>query len=246
MTDKVLSGKTALITGSGRNIGRAIAVQLAGMGCNVVVNGSRDREACEATAQAAASLGAETLVAMGDVSKVETVAAIAEAALGRFGTVDILVNNAAIRPHKPFLEMADDDWQKVIDLDLTSAFYSARAFLPGMVERGWGRVINITGMKAIRGYSEGAPISAAKHGLWGLAKALSTEFAGRGITANAVSPGPTRVEGRSGDDPKQLAGIPAGFMAEPEDIAAVVCFLASPAGRFVTGQMINANGGGTT
>ncbi len=246
MTDKVLSGKTALITGSGRNIGRAIAVQLAEMGCDVVVNGSRDREACEATAQAAAALGAETLVAMGDVSKVETVAAIAEAALGRFGTVDILVNNAAIRPHKPFLEMADDDWQKVIDLDLTSAFYSARAFLPGMVERGWGRVINITGMKAIRGYSEGAPISAAKHGLWGLAKALSTEFAGRGITANAVSPGPTRVEGRSGDDPKQLAGIPAGFMAEPEDIAAVVCFLASPAGRFVTGQMINANGGGTT
>ncbi len=246
MTSKVLTGKTALITGSGRNIGRAIAVELARMGCNIVVNGSRDRAACEETAGAAAALGVETLVAMGDVSKSQSVTAVAGEALGRFGAVDILVNNAAIRPHKPFLEMADEDWQKVIDLDLTSAFYSARAFIPGMVERGWGRVVNITGMKAIRGYAEGAPISAAKHGLWGLAKALSTEFAGRGVTANAVSPGPTRVEGRSGDDPKQLAGIPAGFMAEPEDIAAVVCFLASPAGRFVTGQMINANGGGTT
>jgi 3-oxoacyl-[acyl-carrier protein] reductase len=246
MTSNVLSGKTALITGSGRNIGRAIAVELARMGCNVVVNGSTDRKACEATAKAAAALGVEALVAMGDVSKGEAVTAIAAEALGRFGAVDILVNNAAIRPHKPFLEMTDQDWQSVIDLDLTSAFYSARAFLPGMVERGWGRVINITGMNAIRGYAEGAPISAAKHGLWGLAKALSTEFAGRGITANAVSPGPTRAEGASGDDPKKLAGIPAGFMAEPEDIAAVVCFLASPAGRFVTGQMINANGGGAT
>ncbi len=246
MTEHDLSGKTALITGSGRNIGRAIAVGLARRGCNVVVNGSKDEKACEATAAAAAALGAETLVAMGDVSRAEAVKAITEAALNRFGTIDILVNNAAIRPHKPFLEMTGADWQSVIDLDLTSAFYTARAFLPGMVERGWGRVVNITGMKAIRGYAEGAPISAAKHGLWGLAKALSTEFAGRGVTANAVSPGPTRVEGRSGDDPKQLAGIPAGFMAEPEDIAAVVCFLASPAGRFVTGQMINANGGGTT
>ena len=246
MTERQLSGKTALITGSGRNIGRAIAVGLARMGCNVVVNGSRDRQACEATAEAAAALGVETLVAMGDVGKAASVTTIAEAALGRFGAVDILVNNAAVRPHKPFLEMTDEDWQKVIDLDLTASFYTARAFLPGMLDRGWGRVINLTGMKAIRGYGEGAPISAAKHGLWGLAKALSTEFAGRGITANAVSPGPTRVEGRSGDDPKQLAGIPAGFMAEPEDIAAVVCFLASPAGRFVTGQMINANGGGAT
>jgi 3-oxoacyl-[acyl-carrier protein] reductase len=246
MTSKDLSGKTALITGSGRNIGRAVALELARRGCNLVVNGSSDQQACEAVAEAARNEGVEALVAMGDVSKAATVAAIAEQALGRFGAVDILVNNAAIRPHKPFLEMSDEDWQKVIDLDLTSAFYTCRAFLPGMVERGWGRVVNITGMKAIKGYAEGAPISAAKHGLWGMAKALSTEFASRGITVNAVSPGPTRVDGRSGDDPKQLAGIPAAFMAEPADIAAVICFLASPAGRFVTGQMIAANGGGAT
>ncbi|MEQ8356856.1 MAG: SDR family oxidoreductase [Kiloniellaceae bacterium] len=246
MTRNVLTGKTAIVTGSGRNIGRAIAVELARLGSNVVVSGSSDRAGCEATAEAAAALGVESLVAMGDVSKSATVAAIAEAALGRFGAVDIVVNNAAIRPHKPFLEMSDEDWQKVIDLDLTSAFFTCRAFLPAMVERNWGRVVNITGMKAIRGYSEGAPISAAKHGLWGMTKALSQEFAARGITANAVSPGPIKVDGRDGADPKQLAGIPAGFMGDPEDIAALVCFLASPGGRFVNGQMISANGGGTT
>ncbi len=246
MTRNLLSGKTALVTGSGRNIGRAIAVELARLGCNVVVNGSSDRAACETTAEAAAALGVEALVTMGDVGRSETVKAIAGQALERFGTVDIVVNNAAIRPHKPFLEMDDADWQRVIDLDLTSAFYTCRAFLPGMVDRGWGRVINITGMNAIRGYNEGAPISAAKHGLWGLIKALSREFAARGITANAVSPGPIKVAGRDADNPKLLAGIPAGFMGEPEDIAGMVCFLASPAGRFVTGQMIAVNGGGTT
>ena len=246
MTEKVLAGKTAIVTGSGRNIGRAVAVGLARRGCNVVVNGSSNRENCEATAAAVSAEGVEALVCMGDVSKSATVSAIAEEALARFGTVDIVINNAAIRPHKPFVEMSDEDWHSVMDVGLTSAFYTCRAFIPGMVERGWGRVVNMTGMKAIRGYNEGAPISAAKNGLWGLTKALSTEFAGRGITANAVSPGQTKVEGRDGTDPKQLATIPVGFMAEPEDIAAVVCFLASPEGRFVTGQMVGANGGAAT
>jgi 3-oxoacyl-[acyl-carrier protein] reductase len=246
MTEKVLAGKTAIVTGSGRNIGRAVAVELARRGCNVVVNGSSNRENCEATAAAVSAEGVEALVCMGDVSKSATVSAIAEEALGRFGTVDIVINNAAIRPHKPFVEMSDEDWHGVMDVGLTSAFYTCRAFIPGMVERGWGRVVNMTGMKAIRGYNEGAPISAAKNGLWGLTKALSTEFAGRGITVNAVSPGQTKVEGRDGTDPKQLAAIPVGFMAEPKDIAAVVCFLASPEGRFVTGQMIGANGGAAT
>lgn len=246
MTQEALAGRTALVTGSGRNIGRAVVLELARMGCNVVVNGSSNRQACEETTEAAAALGVDTLVAMGDVGDPAAIAEIAEQAIGRFGAVEILVNNAAIRPHKPFLDMSDDDWLKVIGLDLNAAFYSCRAFLPGMVERGWGRIVNMTGMKAIQGYREGAPISAAKHGLWGLTKALSSEFASRGITVNAVSPGPTRVEDRSGDDPKLLAGIPAGFVAETQDIAAVVGFLASPAGRFVTGQMISANGGGST
>ncbi len=246
MTDRPLTGKTALVTGSGQNIGRAIAVRLAQLGCNVVVNGSTDAGACEETAARVTALGAQALVAMGNVGRAEEVAAIADAARARFGAVDILVNNAARRPHKPFLEMTDADWDGVVDVALTGAFRTARAFLPDMVDRKWGRIINFAGMKAIKGYYEGAPISAAKHGVWGLTKALSTEFAPHGITANVISPGQIRKETAAGDDPKRTASIPAGFMGQPEDIAAVAGFLASPEARFVTGQMIAVNGGEAT
>ncbi len=246
MTHHTLTGKTAFVSGSGRNIGRAIAVHLAQLGCNVVVNGSNDAAAARETADRVEQAGGKALVAMGDVSKSAEVAKIADMALGTFGVVDIVVNNAARRPHKPFLEMSDDDWHSVVDAALTSAFYSSRAFLPGMVDQGWGRIVNFAGMKAIKGYFEGAPISAAKHGVWGLTKALSMEFAPKGITANAVSPGQIRSETETEDDPKRAARIPVGFMGAPDDIAAMVGFLASPSARFITGQMIAVNGGETT
>lgn len=241
-----LSGKTAFVSGSSRNIGRAIALELAGRGANVVVNGVSDRAACESVAAAVEDSGAGSLICMGDVSKPETVRAIAEEALARFGTVDILVNNAAVRPHLPFLDMKTDDWQSVIDLDLTASFHTCQAFMPGMVARGWGRVINLTGMKAIRGYVEGAAISAAKHGLWGLTKAISQELAGKGITANAVSPGPIAGEDTPASKLASAANIPVGHLGAPTDIAAIVGFLASEEGRFINGQMIASNGGAAT
>lgn len=244
--DLTLTGKTAFVSGSGQNIGRAIAVHLAQLGCNVVVNGATDARAAQDTAAQVEAAGSQALVAMGDVSRSETVAEIAEAALQRFGTVDILVNNAARRPHKPFLQMTDEDWHGVVNTALTAAFYTSRAFLPGMVDQGWGRIINFAGMKAIKGYFEGAPISAAKHGVWGLTKALSTEFASKGITANVISPGQIRKDAATEDDPARAARIPAGFMGRSEDIAAMAGFLAGPSARFVTGQMIAVNGGETT
>ncbi|MCT4685029.1 MAG: SDR family oxidoreductase [Roseicyclus sp.] len=246
MTDRPLSGKTALVTGSGRNIGRAIALRLAQLGCNVVVNGSSDAQACADTAARVTAEGAQALVAMGNVGLAEDVARIAEEARARFGAVDILVNNAARRPHKPFLEMTEDDWHGTVDIALTGTFRTCRAFLPDMVDRKWGRIINFAGMKAIKGYYEGAPISAAKHGVWGLTKALSTEFAGHGITANVISPGQIRKDTATADDPARAATIPAGVMGQPDDIAAVAGFLASPEARFVTGQMIAVNGGEAT
>lgn len=246
MTDKVLTGKTAFVSGSGQNIGRAIALRLAELGCTVVVNGSSNAQACEETAARIRATGAEALVAMGDMARPEDVARISAAALDRFGAIDILVNNAARRPHKPFLEMTEDDWHGVVDVALTGAYRTARAFLPGMVDRKWGRIINFAGMKAMRGYFEGAPISAAKHGVWGLTKALSTEFAPHGITANVISPGQIRDETATADDPKRTATIPAGFMGRPDDIASVAAFLATPEARFVTGQMIAVNGGEQT
>ena len=244
--DRTLTGKTAFVSGSGQNIGRGVAVRLAQLGANVVVNGSSNAQACEDTATAVRAHGVEAMVAMGDMSNAQDVERITKAALAQFGTIDILVNNAARRPHKPFLEMSDDDWNGVVDVALTGSFRTARAFLPGMVEQGWGRIINFAGMKAIKGYFEGAPISAAKHGVWGLTKALSTEFASKGITANAISPGQIAKDGGDTQDPKRVGSIPAGFMGTSEDIAAAVGYLASPEARFVTGQMIAVNGGETT
>lgn len=246
MTNRPLNGKTAFISGSGQNIGRAIAVRLAGLGCNVIVNGAQNEAACRETADLARAAGGEHLVVMGDVGRRDDVERIAETALDAFGTVDILVNNAARRPHKRFLEMSEEDWHGVVDTALTAVFRTSQAFLPGMIENGWGRIINFAGMKAIRGYFEGAPISAAKHGVWGLTKALSTELASKGITANVVSPGQIRKDGALQDDPNRASSIPVGFMGQSDDIASLVCFLASPDARFITGQMIAVNGGEET
>ena len=243
-------GKTALITGAGRNIGRAIALELAQRGCNVIVNGSSDRAACEAVAAEAAERGVETLVAMGDVGSSADVRRIADAALERFGRIDIVVNNAAIRPAKPFLEMSDDDWHRVLDIDLNAAFYTCRACLPGMVESGWGRIINLTGMNAIHGYAGRAPVSVAKHGVWGLTKALAKEFGPKGITVNAISPGPIRSEHADASMTRhiesQVGRIPLGHLGEPEHIASLCGYLVSDGGGFVTGQMIACNGGAET
>lgn len=246
MTLHSLAGRTAFVSGSGRNIGRAIAIRLAQAGANVVVNGSSDEAACQETAERIRDTGQDALVAIGDMSRAEDVKAITDAALVRFGRVDILVNNAARRPHKPFLELTDDDWNAVLDVALTGSFRTTRAFLPGMVEAGWGRIINFAGMKAMRGYFEGAPISAAKHGVYGLTKAVSREFASQGITANVVSPGQIRKDSETEDDPKRTASIPAGVMGRSSDLAATVAFLASPEAGFITGQMIAVNGGEET
>lgn len=245
-----IRGKTAFVTGAGRNIGRAIALELAERGCNVAVNGRANRAACEETAELVRKKGGEALVAMGDVGDGAVVRQIAEAALGRFGRIDIVVNNAAIRPQKPFLELTDEDWRRVLDVDLNSAFYACRAFLPGMAAAGWGRIVNVTGMNAIHGYSGRAPVSVAKHGLWGLTKALAKEFGPKGVTVNAVSPGPIRTRH---DDPaterhiaSMLPQVPLGRLGEPEDIAALCGFLCSAEGGFVNGQMIASNGGAQT
>lgn len=240
----------ALISGAGRNIGRAIALELARRGCNVVVNTRADRAAAEAVAEELRALGVEALVAVADVGRADQVERMAEEALKHFGTVDIVVNNAAIRPSTPFLELSDMQWHEVLAVDLHAAFYTAKAFLPGMVAQRWGRIINLTGMNAIHGYAGRAPVSAAKHGLWGLTKALAKEFGPSGITANAISPGPIRSHH---PDPamtrhieSQLAKIPLGRLGEPQDIAAVCGLLASEEGGFISGQMIAVNGAAQT
>jgi len=244
------SQRTALVTGSGKNIGRAIVLDLAAKGHNVVINGSRDRQACEKVAAEAETLGAKTLISMGDVGNREECARIAGEALDEFGAVDILVNNAAIRPMTPFLEMEQEEWDRVISVDLMSAFHFAQACLPGMIDKGWGRIVNIAGMNAIQGYNGRCHVSVAKHGAWGLTKSLAKEFGSRGISTNIVSPGPI-----AGDhnDPEmaahieaQKARIPLGRLGLNEEIAAAVSLLVSDGGAFINGQMIQVNGGTQT
>jgi 3-oxoacyl-[acyl-carrier protein] reductase len=242
--------RTALITGAGRNIGRAVAVALARDGHDVVVNGSSDRAAAERVAAECRALGATTLVAMGDVGSPDDCARIAAEAIAAFGAVDVLVNNAALRPKKPFLENDIEDWRRVLAVDLEAAIWLSRACLPGMVARGWGRIVNFTGMNAIHGYAGRAPVSVAKHGVWGLTKALGKEFGPKGITVNAVSPGPIAADDEAADDNDYrraaVARVPVGRLGRPVEVAAVVSMLASDAGGFVNGQMIQVNGGAET
>jgi len=161
------------------------------------------------------------------------------------------VNNAALRPSKPFLDNSVEDWRRVMAVDLEAAVWLAQACLPGMVARGWGRIVNFTGMNAIHGHAGRAAVSVAKHGAWGLTKALAKEFGPKGITVNAVSPGPIASDedltGHADDHRRQSAArVPVGRMGTPAEIAAVVRLLASDGGAYVNAQMIQVNGGAET
>jgi 3-oxoacyl-[acyl-carrier protein] reductase len=239
----------AFISGAGRNIGRAVAMDLARRGCNVVINGSSNLANCDAVAEQVKALGVEAMVLMGDVGDPEEAKRMAAEALARFGTIDILVNNAAIRPHQGFLEISDADWHRVIDVDLNAAMQFSRAFLPGMCAQGWGRIVNFTGLNAIMGNPDGAHISAAKHGVWGLTKALAREFGPKGVTVNAISPGPIAADGEDLKSPRRagaIARVPLGRQGANEEIAAVCGMLCSEEGSYVSGQMIAVSGGGVT
>lgn len=242
--------KAALVTGAGKNIGRAVALGLAEDGFDVAVNGSSDRAAAESVAAEVRARGRQGVVVMGDVGSRAECARIAAEALAAFGTVDVLVNNAALRPAKPFLELTETDWRRVMGVDMEAAIWLSQALLPGMVAQGFGRIVNFTGMNAIHGYAGRAPVSVAKHGLWGLTKSLAKEFAKQGVTVNAISPGPIAadddVPGETNSRSGYVAKVPMGRMGTPAEIATVVRMLASAGGAYVTGQMIQVNGGAET
>ena len=245
------SRRTALITGAGRNIGRACVLGLAEDGFDVVLNGSSDRAACEGVAAEAEKLGAKTLVVMGDVGNAQDCQRIAEAAIKQFGAVDVLLNNAALRPNKPFLEMSEAEWRRVISVDLDASVWLSRACLPGMLQKGWGRIVNFTGMNAIHGHAGRAPVSVAKHGVWGLTKALAMEFGPKQITVNAISPGPIAPDSEEKNASAQaraqtVARVPLGRMGKPVEVAAAARLLVSEAGAYINGQMIQVNGGAET
>lgn len=239
--------RTALITGSGRNIGRGCANELARMGFNVVVNGSSNRAACDRVADEVRALGPDALVAMADVGDQAAVEAIARVALEHFGRIDVLINNAAIRPATAFLEMSDGDLARIMNVNCYAAVWLCRALLPGMVETGWGRIINVSGMNAQQGTAGRPGVTMSKHAVWGLTKALSREFGPKGITANIISPGTFPDEDADVAQSERfralLAQNPAGRLGAPSDIAALVGLLCSDRGGFINGQLLQVNGG---
>lgn len=242
--------RTALVTGSNKNIGRACALALARQGCNVIVNGSKDRAAAEAVASEVSALGVEGRVAMGDVGKREDCLRMAKDGIKTFGAIDVLVNNAAIREDGGFLELPEEQWRRVMAINFDAAYWLARACLPGMIEKGWGRIINFAGMNAIHGYNGRAHVSASKHAAWGLTKALAKEFGAKGVTVNIVSPGPIMGEAQDAMQAAHIAPmkarVPVGRLGTPDEVAAAVALLASDAGAFINGQMIQVNGGAET
>jgi len=239
--------RSALITGSGQNIGRGIAHSLARSGFNIVLNGSSRRAACEAVAKEITDAGGNAIIAMGDIGVKAEANEIARLAIDAFGGVDVLINNAAIRPDSNFLEISEAEWDRVMDVNYKGSFWLARACLPKMIERGWGRIINFTGMNAQIGYAGKGSVTVSKHANWGLTKALAKEFGPAGITANIISPGTIEGEIVDPDDHRDFNALrksnTAGKLGTPDDIASLVELLVSDRGGFINGQMLQVNGG---
>ena len=243
-----LEGKVALVTGSGRNIGRATVLKLAAEGAHIVVNARSNQQEAEAVAREVRDLGVKAVPILADVGNKAEVEALASKALSEFGRVDILINNAAIRPHKPFLEVSDADWERVRNVVLDGAFYLTRALIGEMAKNQYGRVLFFCGDGSISARSSGrAHLSAVKMGLIGMARGLASEFAPHNIRVNVVSPGSidTRRDNPEwyGNRPPNAAGIPLGRQGHVDEIAATCLFLVSEDGGFITGQTIHVNGG---
>ena len=243
-----LAGKVALVTGAGKNIGRAIALTLARDGAKVVVNGRSDTEALEAVAAEIRAGGGEALVQRADVSDEAAVAAMAAEVAARLGGVDILVCNAGLRRQTPFLAMSFAEWREILSVALDGAFLLARAFAPQMAARGGGAIVALSGISTHVGTPNRAHVSASKSGLEGLIRALAVELAPLGIRANCVAPGAvdTARGASAGAMPQSLGrdeGIPLRRKASVQEIADVVRLLAGPEGGYVTGQTIHVNGG---
>jgi 3-oxoacyl-[acyl-carrier protein] reductase len=238
-----LTGKSALVTGASGGIGADIARTLHAAGATVGLSGTRT-EPLEALA---AELGSRAHVLPCNLSKADEVEGLVKRAVDAMGAVDILVNNAGITKDGLAMRMSDDDWQSVIDVNLTAAFRLCRAAIRGMMKARWGRIVNISSVVGRAGNAGQANYAASKGGLVALSKSLAEEVASRGITVNCVAPGfiETAMTEKLNDQQRDtiLASVPAGRMGTPQEIAAAVLYLASPEAAYVTGATLHVNGG---
>ena len=238
-----LTGKAALVTGASGGIGGAIATALHEAGAVVGLSGTREAP----LAELAAALGGRAHVLPCDLSDMAAVEALPKRAAEAMGSLDILVNNAGITRDNLFMRMSDEDWQSVIDVNLTSAFRLCRGAVRGMMKARWGRIVNITSVVGTAGNPGQANYCAAKAGLTGMSKALAQEVASRGITVNCIAPGfiATAMTDKLNDEQKGriTASIPTGRMGAPEEIASAVLYLASAEAGYITGATLHVNGG---
>jgi 3-oxoacyl-[acyl-carrier protein] reductase len=241
-----LSDRVAIVTGAGRGIGRAIALKLAGMGATVVVSDILEKEAGE-VAQEIKANGGQGLVCRADVSQAADVARLVEETLSAYGKIDILVNNAGIARDQLLLRMSEEDWDKVIDVDLKSVFLCTKAVLRHMLKARWGRVISLSSIAGLVGNPGQANYSSAKAGIVGFTRTVAREVGSHGITVNAIAPGfiETDMTSRMKEELRQeiKRHIPLDRFGTPQDVAEAVAFLASEEAGYITGQVLSINGG---
>lgn len=248
-TPKPLAGRTALVTGSGRNLGRGMALGFARAGANVVLNGHRDQAALRQVAEEVEAHGVKAMTVLADVSKPDEVQRMVDSALERFGSVDIAVSNVGLRLRQSFLEISVEDWRTVMETNLSAAFYLARAVLPAMKERRWGRIIHMSGRDGFFTISHRAHNVTCKAGLHSLAKAIALEFGEFGVTANTIAPGKMDTERDEKHYPgyqeawaEHVKKMPLRRLGLAEDVAEACLYLVC-GGEYVTGQLLHLNGG---
>jgi 3-oxoacyl-[acyl-carrier protein] reductase len=244
-----LTGRIAVVTGGSRGIGRAIAIALGRAGAKVVVNYTANEAAANETATAVADAGGAAVTKRFDVADAAAVDAAFKEIIASEGGLHILVNNAGIAVNTLVLGAKDADWKRAIDVNLNGTFHCCRSAIRALMKaKETGRIINITSITAETGSAGQAPYVAAKAGVIGLTKTLAREYASRGVTVNAVSPGYIDTDMTAAELPEErraelLKSIPLGRVGKPEDVAAAVAYLAGPAASYVTGQVLRVNGG---
>jgi 3-oxoacyl-[acyl-carrier protein] reductase len=236
-----LAGKVALVTGAARNIGRAIALSLASAGAKVAVNTRSNADEARGVVDEIKALGTDADAYIADVADPAQVNAMVDAVIKRFGRLDILVLNAALREHVHFDEITFEDWRRVLSTNLDSAFVFTKAALPALKTSGDARIVLFAGVTALLGLKDRAHVAASKHGIVGLTKALAADFAEFGIRVNCISPGQIETV-RVGQAPAKR-DIPLGRKGTPFEIAGMVRSLVGPAGAYMTGQTLHINGG---
>jgi 3-oxoacyl-[acyl-carrier protein] reductase len=242
-----LANKVPIVTGGGRGIGRAIALKLAEVGATIVVNDIGDASPVDGVAEEIRAMNRESLVILADVSLSSDVDRLVETTIATYGRIDILVNNAGITRDQLVLRMSDEDWDRVMNVNLKSVFLCTRAAVRQMIKQRWGRIINIASIVGIVGNAGQANYASAKAGIIGFTRSIAKEVASRGITANAIAPGfiDTQMTQQLEETQKQelKRRIPLGYLGTPRDVAEAVAFLASEEARYITGQVLGVDGG---